>query len=602
MKKIFFAVCLLCLISATGCHDLVAPDLSDYNDTGLDDSGQVDSDEKYDTDVDQSDAPSADIDEDTGQIDVDQNCVPALFQCSDTACGLQFDTCKNAVNCSPCGCRTPTTPTKCGLADLGINTQCGGEDTKTKCDIPEIPGLTEDRLAKSSPLLYVAQDIGNDDNEGTIQAPFATIQRALAIALNSTIVEDGQSRSQIIAIIVAGGNETVYKTSTLEIQSGVSLIAGYDSQFIRARLNRPTIKVGRVDGQTDKPVFGLIADNIEDETMIHGFHITTDDATNGNSTYAIYANDTDKLILDNISTRAGKGGNGANGSVGEDGAVGGNGENSSWTGLTSTFGNGSKNPGCAAAEIQGGHGGQGYQLIGNSAAKAGSKAEKAPGGAAGVKNDLNGYGKPGGDAPFTKPSANNGKRGESAGDVVDKKWLASGNGTAAENGIHGTGGGGGGGAIRNTNGGNGISGAGGGSGGCAGIGGGGGKVGGGSFGLFLIGSDIEINDSTFQASSGGKGGDGGKAGTAGAGGKGGESARDREPYGGAGGKGSAGTDGGHGGAGAGGVSYGAFCHESKPDTEGYVVYKAGTSAPGGKGPTPAETGGAGITKNAGGCE
>lgn len=599
MKKILFVLCLFGLVSTMGCNDLVAPDLNEYQDTELSDSdGNHDTNDVHSVDV------TPDEDADTGSMsdvddvdDVDE-CIPEVLQCSDTVCGPQIDNCGNPVTCLPCGCTT--LDEVCGLADLGILTQCGQADDENyvkKCNIPKIPGLTEELLQESSPLLYVDKENGSDSNNGQKEAPFQSIQKALVTAQASYVVSSANDQNKVVAIIVAGDAQTVYDENSLELISGVSLIGGYDSNFKRTRHNRPTIKGNRSPAQKDESSFGLVAQDIDSETLVHNFHITTVDAAQNASAYAIYARDSDKLVLDNITTLAGKGGDGAAGSAGKDGKVGANGQNST----SSKPGLGGKNENCAPVHSQGGHGGSGQVVIGLSPKEAqpGNPAKIAKGGAASA---LNGYGGDGENAPPQEYLAENGQSGLSGGEVAENKWMPSGHGTEAQEGSHGTGGGGGGGGAKIGSLSDGYAGGGGGAGGCAGTGGGAGKAGGGSFGLFLVDSDIEIKSSIFKANSGGKGGNGGKGGRGGSGGKGGKSAQDKTPYGGKGGDGSNGSAGGHGGAGAGGVSYGAYCHESAPKIGENVIFIAGASAPGGQGPSPEESGGAGIAEKHFGCD
>lgn len=608
MKKILFVLCLFGLVSTMGCNDLVAPDLNEYQDTELSDSdGNHDTNDVHSVDV------TPDEDADTGSMsdvddvdDVDE-CIPEVLQCSDTVCGPQIDNCGNPVTCLPCGCTT--LDEVCGLADLGILTQCGQPDDENyvkKCNIPKIPGLTEELLQESSPLLYVDKENGSDSNNGQKEAPFQSIQKALVTAQASYAVSSTNDQDKVVAIIVAGDAQTVYDENSLELISGVSLIGGYDSDFKRTRHNRPTIKGNRSPAQKDESSFGLVAQDIDSETLVHNFHITTVDAAQNASAYAIYARDSDKLVLDNITTRAGKGGDGAAGSAGQTGQNGEKGKNSTWqdspiplvTDDTSTPGAGGVNSQCPST-TGGGAGGQGATK--SDEPKSGVTKYDAQGGLPGSAQN-GGRGGDGDDSPFITLPGLNGSAGISAGLVNDNFWKPTDNTSPGMDGTNGRGGAGGGGGSKITGKSNGNSGAGGGAGGCAGTGGGAGKAGGGSFGLFLVHSNIKILNSTFTADRGGKGGNGGKGGSGGKGGNGGASADKYAPYGGNGGKGSNGSAGGHGGAGAGGVSYGAYCHESAPKIGENVIFVAGASAPGGQGPSPDESGGAGIAEEHFGCD
>ena len=97
----------------------------------------------------------------------------------------------------------------------------------------------------------------------------------------------------------------------------------------------------------------------------------------------------------------------------------------------------------------------------------------------------------------------------------------------------------------------------------------GGDPGGGSFGLYLYNSSVDIQLSTVTAGDGGRGGNGGPGGAGGIGGRGGAggtTCTSEVGQGGHGGRGGNGGLGGYGGGGAGGPSIG--------------IYKAGTSTAG----------------------
>jgi hypothetical protein len=66
-----------------------------------------------------------------------------------------------------------------------------------------------------------------------------------------------------------------------------------------------------------------------------------------------------------------------------------------------------------------------------------------------------------------------------------------------------------------------------------------------------------------------------------------------------GGDGADGQAGGAGGGGAGGVSYGAYCHDGKPNIQGSTTFRSLGSAQGGS--SPGSPGGPGVSASEFGC-
>ena len=463
-----------------------------------------------------------------------------------------------------------------GLTDLP-----GGEDTN--CD-----GVD----GEVGNAVFVAKN-GNNNNDGTIDAPLLTIGAAITRAEN-----DGKRD-----VYVATG---VYSESIVMVD-GVNIYGGYSSDFLtRHILLYETVIMGTSPSQA-KPAAVTATGITGSPTTLDGFTIFGfDNDEPGKSSYSMYIRDCDEnLVIRNNHVYAGDGGNGgfgANGVDGTDGIDGNPGSNAHLHGSTVCNqagpvkgGGASGNKSCGGVDVSGGKGGDSYCPQSNADPKtgelglSGSGPGAGQGGGAGwdgafmsecglcnVPNDL----------PMDGADGGHGNDGESGGagqgcqtavgTVQGGLWQPTG-GTPGQPGTNGGGGGGGGAGAGVTNlvsctvqiGGTGGGGA---SGACAGTSGQPGGGGGGSFGIFLYYSlpglgvpQIEAN--FIQGGKGGAGGVGGTGGTGGVGGTGGAGGIESVPAwcarkGGNGGNGGTGGHGGGGGGGCGGMSGAIYVHGS----------------------------------------
>ncbi|MFT7623033.1 MAG: hypothetical protein ACI9WU_002210, partial [Myxococcota bacterium] len=411
-----------------------------------------------------------------------------------------------------------------------------------------------------------------------------------------------------LRIIVADG---LYVES-VTVVDGIDLLGGYraDTWERHVTTSLTTLR-GTATLGTDHAVT-VLAQNITTATTVQGFVIEgQNNATPGGNSYAVYISDsaTTLTLADNL-IYAGNGGGGTNLAASANGVSGTNGDGRNTSADPTaeydalviaespcTAGNDrdTNNGGiltCGASDnVRGGHGG------GNSCAPVWGTATSAAAGEKGRNGagPQGGVGGTGGNAgqdgemdgpcflppePMTGTDGANGQDGaagdagvgctEPAGVLTNGHWVGK-EGTAGTDGGNGGGGGGGGagGGGQCTSGCSGDDrlgghGGGGGAGGCTGVGGLAAKAGGGSFGVFIVGTAAPAldNNSVFRGGGGGggAGGNGGNGGPGGAGGNGGECAGSCwcHKSAGKGGEGGRGGDGGGAGAGCGGNSYGIF--------------------------------------------
>ncbi len=507
------------------------------------------------------DAPDTRPDMTDAQPDM---CTPRT-SCED-ACGRLDDGCGGTLECGACDCvnGTPTVPT-CGQCGLGT-ASCDAQGVRSCTEPPSIPGLDGlDAEACTSALLYVAVGSGRED--GTREAPFKSIEAALAAAAQT---------SKVKAILIGGANEYA-SASGIMVREGVSLIGGWDASWAVSADSRPIIKSSATFDNGD--VFGVAARDIVRPTLLHNLIIQTTDAQQpGASNYALHAVNAGGLLLKHLRITAGAGGNGIDGEAGLTGMNGNPGDDAP---VIACLDNpnirywGGSNQACTPqAQCEGGMSGIGKNAF--FGALSGLNAPSGALGGAGGASLGSPSGRDGAPGVALGPGGAPGAGGLSQGQVNDGLWTNQGHGGDGTRGANGGGGGGGGGALKGLtiNATTDCAANGGGSGGAGGQGGAGGKGGtggGASFGLFLVESNLTLEQVTALAGFGGVGGKGGTAGAGGLGARGGRGGtqvrRDGVVYaspsrGGDGGAGAAGLLGGHGGGGAGGASYGGYCHNS----------------------------------------
>ena len=397
--------------------------------------------------------------------------------------------------------------------------------------------------------IYVAVG-GDDTHEGTRTSPRKTIQAGI----------DAASAAGGDVYVSAG----VYNES-ITLANGVSIYGGFDpSAWVRDSFNPSytPLFTCAIQGGT----LAVDGNGISD-AVIEGLTITSSDAiTPGGGSYGM------RLVYSAVTLRhctitAGNGApgvngaNGANGLSGENGVAGQDGAkdnarngNGGRGGNGYGGGNGGRGGDGGYSSTDGENGENGYVgLYGGSAGTGGSGGDWGSYLFGGGEN---------GDPGTIGSNGSNGTYGAcgSSGLLHNNLWVSSPgiDGADGTPGNGGGGGGGGGGQVTTATDGTGNGGGGGGGGGEGGHGGHGGQGGGGSFGLFIIESNITIENCTIRSGNGGSGGAGGTGGTSGPGGAGGAGAvygNDEIGEGGNGGAGGNGGSGGHGGGGAGGPSF-----------------------------------------------
>ena len=544
------------------------------------------------------DADQNNDESDAGNTIEPDACEP-LTECTPDVCGDVDDGCGGTIECGACACDNGL-PIKasCGACDLG-KTTCEEGSELGGCEMPQIPGLGASPDCETA-IFYVDPNYSSAP-VGTKDEPHTDLLFAVELA-----------KTNGAKAVVIAGTPNIQLAEPLVIPSGVSVLGGYNGEWIRDTSKRPTIDVS---APTDANVFGVIAEDISVGTVLSNLDVRTAHALPGWGNYGLYAKSAGALIVKRVKVQAGRGGDGIAGVNGVDGDVGENGKKGGAAGqyIDGVAGGGEGGGGgaggvaCSDPATAGGRGGAGADhqpVITNGFP--GESTATAQGGGGGTPSTRDGSAGQNGQAPAI-PVGANGTAGRTGGVVsAEGFWVQDGDGQDGAAGPNGLGGGGGGGSYIMENIAAGAGGGGGGSGGCGGEGGKGGEGGSGSFGLFVMASTgVTLIDSSFTADLGGVGGNGGEGGRGGAGGGGGEGGDEHSRFlggnvphdheGGRGGDGSRGGDGGNGGGGAGGVSYGAYCYQTTVATEGDVKFLTGGSATGGR--STGQSGEAGTSMN-----
>ncbi len=579
-------------------------------DSGVEPDGTLPED-GGDDDVGGDDIGDDDVGDDDVGSDVEDEpdaCVPSMTECSEDSCGQVDNGCGEMLDCGECPCESGTVQkVKCGTCGLGERT-CGADETGVgSCVAPDVPGVSEDvDDGTCETRLIFVDGSAVADGDGSRTAPLKKYSDAVASA------DAGD-------VIILGGQATFEEQ--LSVKKRISVLGGFSSapEFQWSASRRATFEVAAPD---DDDVIGVEALDIDQDTVLAQVEVTTADAADGRTNYGAYVRDSTQLTMKDVEVRAGHGGNGADGGDGEAGADGEAGEDS----VQHRGGGGGAGTNGACPEADGGAAGVGSKRV-STILQTPDDGEDAASGAAGGEagdgglSDSSKAGADGENGLTPSRGGDSGDYGVSGGVVVDDRWIPEGAGGDGADGPHGPGGAGGGGAWHGPEYQDtqiyydGPEGGAGGAGGCGGEGGAGGGPGAGSFGLFLVRSDVTLNNSTFEGGAGGIGGSGGSGGLGGSGapgGRGTDSTRTGTQINGQfyyttldwssgdGGDGADGREGGHGGGGAGGVSYGAYCVESQPAVEGATEFVAGSSASGGQ--SPGSQGLDGISEDSHQCE
>lgn len=604
---------LLFFLSACGGEPAENPDFNTGTNGSSDNDGGGDSDAgDGGGDAGDGETGEGDGDGEGGEGDGEgETCVP-LAVCEVSMCGEIDDGCDGVLQCDPCLCVDGAPQAEsCGTCDLGRLSCATGETGQGQCSQVEIPGLTN-----CQNLVYVDALEGRATASGTIEDPLNSLADGINLARSSGAA----------AVLIGGDRHTTYEGPFL-LDSAISLVGGFGEDFEPIQDRPRIVSSSRPSGYPQSDIFGITVTGVQAPIVLANLIIETEDVeAESGSNYGLYVRDSPQLRLVNIRASAGRGGEGRRGSNGLKGNNGQNGENAIFEIVATTtvtnqlanfyvneldFAQGGQNSSCPIAF--GGRGGGGGLPTADGVSALWTPLSGSPGHAEiarrGSPGDINGS-HAGGNGENAPPAEDgeHGLGGVSLGEITNGFWQQMGAGDDGIDGEHGTGGGGGGGGASNGN--NsytiGSFGGAGGAGGCGGVGGQGGGGGGGSFGLFVISSDLIIENSRFFASQGGRGGAGGLGGQGGDAGSGGVATfrfrRTVSPTGtftygnlnargGTGGKGADGGQGGDGGGGAGGASYGAYCHDSSLETIGDVRFTSDAAAPGGASPTnPGATG------------
>jgi len=506
------------------------------------------------------------IDEATTAWDDDGDCYCEIAPCagsSDASCGTVLgDDCDDSdITISPAALDEPDT--------LYVDADCDGIDGDADGSVFVDPGT------------------GDDLDDGLSAATAVeTLDTGIAIA-----VAEG-----LDWVLVAEGTAELLG----DFEEGVHLAGGYDAS------------AGWTRDAAILPVIPLPAQG----ALISGWTATTEwqqlelnaagaTGTGGAASIALRVHNSSGLNLVGCQVYTGSGASGSAGAAGTTGvsAVGGAaGDDGCHACETcSDPSPGSGGGGCSgAAGGNGGDSGYGWESGDNGSAGSSGGGSGGSGGSAYSDGSSGSTGTAG-------STGSNGTAGAASGSFGAGGYTTA-DGTAGSSGNAGHGGGGGGGGGGGTDylvcisyGG---GGGGGGGGGCGGSSGTGGSGGGASVAILLVGSTVELLNTTVETAGGGSGGGGGTAGTGGSGGAGAGGGGGTDflsaGAGGSGGLGGNGGRGGHGGGGGGGPSYGVRCEGSSIlSTDAGTTYNIGAGGAGGT--SSGSTGAAGNSAATSGC-
>jgi hypothetical protein len=419
---------------------------------------------------------------------------------------------------------------------------------------------------QDAPNRYFVAIDGDDDNDGTREAPFASV----SFAVDAT--EQVENRE----IYVQSGRYT----GGIVVRTPLELHGGYDS----GTWERSPGSYSRIR-DTAGPALGIIS---AADVTISGFEFYSREfgglgAPDSLSRIAVSVEYSENVVFrDNriVAGHADDGVDGKDGVSGANGQAGGSGTSEGFCVPPSVGGAGG---GGGTAGGPGGTGGLAGGFAGTNGQNASASVVGGSGGAGG--GAFGGSGSNGGNGAHATATLTHGAGGDSttlivAGIFAPTLWAGY-DGASSDrlSGAGGGGGGGGGGSVIFP-----FCGAGGGGGGGGGFpavsNGQGGQAGGASIGILLFASEVFISDTLIATGNGGDGGAGGSGGAGGAGGPGGPSG---SGAGGAGGVGGYGAGSAAGGGGAGGPSVGILANTSSSLEYEGVVFELGSGGTGGSG-------------------
>jgi hypothetical protein len=511
---------------------------------------------------------------DTGTNTCTYACNEGFDDCDgDASNGCEVDISSSIDHCGACGnvCNMTSLKLLPVCADDGCDvdpTQCaqgyvnldGDSSNGCECEITDADDVPNGQDTNCDGVdgiidnaVFVSTGGDDDGNDGlSPDAPLASIGAGLQAA-----ADKGRDY-----LLVSGG---VFEEA-VSLKAGISIYGGYDADngWTRDTANQET----RIEPPSDAFPTGtdhyktISATSISNATVLDHLTIVGADATTpGASSYALWASDSDALVLQDSQVIAGHGAAGDDGAAGETGIArrqngacsendGGTPGISDDTDSPCALGSGSTAPNGLEGHPKfgaGGDGGAGGPHACKDSASACSGLSGS-GGQPGVNADPATHGTPATDSlgmidggdwnPLAQQAPADGERGSAGGgggaggnceDIGDCGLLICGS-----NVIYGGGNGGAGG-----------------DGGCGGGAAQNGQHGGGAFGIFAVDSDLDLQDVSIAM---GSGGDGGRGGDGGEGelGQSGDSGASGANTAGRGGNGGDGGHGGHGGAGAGG--------------------------------------------------
>jgi hypothetical protein len=418
----------------------------------------------------------------------------------------------------------------------------GNSDSPPGCDLTEAPSKNNCVLQDGNGLFVAPAPYGNDTTgTGTIEAPYATISKALASLATSTAkrvyVCDGAYSDQFTISSGVG----IFGGLTCGLADGGA--DGGGGTWAYAAGTRAQVTGTSAD-------FVMKVDTVTDVVDVEDLELDGATATTpGQSSIAAFVNASTKVSMERVKL---VGGTGATGAVGGAGTAGTTPAMANGNAAAGTGGAPQQACACGTQTTIGGQGGNDVAAGGQMGADGQANGSTAPyaaspgpgdtgaggGGATTLVSCVNGH------QGAQPPEATGGTPGAAGYTLTASGFASTGTGGVGEAGNIGQGGGGGGGdnlSITLTSGG----GGGGACGGCGGAGGTGGGGGGSSIALASLGSMVTLVNSVVDGGQGGVGGAGGAGGSGGAGGLVGNGA-------GGGCNGGAGGQGGMGGPGAGG--------------------------------------------------